>query len=53
MIKLETIQLSYYLNTARMSQQNLHYNNQQVKLYHRQQFLQMKLVSMLQLEDSG
>lgn len=32
---------------------SLYYNNQQVKLYHCQQFNPVKLVLMLQLKDSG
>ena len=43
-MKLETSQLSYYRNAAKMSQQSLYYNNEQVKLYKDQQFNQMKLV---------
>lgn len=37
-MKLETSQLSYYRNAAKMSQKSLYYNNEQVKLYKDQQF---------------
>ena len=52
-MKLETSHLSYYWNTAKISQQSLYYKNQQVKLYHHQQLRQTKPMSVLQLEDSG